>query len=265
MMKTSIFKYLAKIILFVFILINFCSNTIAKEIRVISLAPDLTEIIYSINAQNFLVGVTTECNKNLDTKNIKKVGNAYFVNKEEVIKLQPTHILALSTTKPLLGGLNNSNIQILYFDFKTIKDIYSAVEKIGNVLNKKQEAQKVITNIKNKIALYKTNKPKRILYLVQTSPYITVGNKSYITELITASGNISVTKDLNYSYPSISLEYIAKSKPDIIVISFSSNTNLLKKVCPKSKIIFLDNNTKNIINRPSIKIHKGVEYFSKLY
>ncbi len=264
-MKTSIYKYLTKIILSVFIIIFSCSNALAKEIKVVSLAPDLTEIIYSINAQNSLVGVTTECSKNLDIKNIKKVGNAYFVNKEEILKLQPTHIFALSTTKPILGGLNNSNIQIQYFDFKTIKDIYTAIEKIGKTLNREKEAQKVIANIKNKIALYKTNKPKRILYLVQTSPYITVGNKSYITELITESGNISVTKDLNYSYPSVSLEYIAKTKPDIIVISFSSNIKLLKSVCPKSKIIFLDNNTKNIINRPSIKIHKGVEYFSKLY
>ena len=59
------------------------------------------------------------------------------MNKEEILKLQPTHIFALSTTKPILGGLNNSNIQILYFDFKTIKDIYAAIEKIGKTLKYK--------------------------------------------------------------------------------------------------------------------------------
>ena len=93
---------------------------------------------------------------------------------------------------------------------------------------------------------------------------ITIGQKSFITDVIKKSGQKSVTDNLNSFYPVISEEYAIKSKPDIIILNFPFDTKRLKQLFPTSKIITLTKEENDVINRPSIRIYKAVEYFSNL-
>ncbi len=199
-----------------------------------------------------------------ESSNKEKIGNSFYINKEKLVKLKPDYILCADNNLSYSPFIKQMGISVLYFDMNSVNSIYNAVLTIGNMTGKTKKAQLIVKNMDNKIKEFKTIKQKRILYLIQTKPFITIGNKSFLSDVIKKSGNISVTDNLNSSYPVVSYEYILKSKPDIIIVNYASDNKILKQFFPKSKIIYLNDKQRDFINRPGTRIVNAVEFFAKL-
>ena len=88
--------------------------------------------------------------------------------------------------------------------------------------------------------------------------------KSFITDVIQKSGQLSVKSNYNANYPTISEEFAVKSSPDIVVVNFFDDTRRLRQLFPHSKIIILSKEERDVINRPGPRVYKSVQYFSKL-
>lgn len=257
------FKYLiSNFLVFIMLCSGFSVKVEAKSF--VSLVPAVTEIMYKIGAQDNLVGVSTACNYPESTKNKVKIGDTFFLNKEQIIQINPDYILALDTSKPLLGDFKKTSIKPVFFEFKNVDDIYFNIIKLGALTSREDKAQKLVNEIKSKVKKNKTKKPKKILYLVQPDPMISVGSKSFISDVILKSGQISITSSINDYYPAISAEFAMKSKPDIIIVSFYSNISRLRKIFPDTKIIFLTKKQQDIINRPGPRVYEAIKYFSLL-
>ena len=99
---------------------------------------------------------------------------------------------------------------------------------------------------------------------MQTKPMITVGNKSFLSDVMDKSGNISLTRNINAYYPTISEEFCIKQKPDVIVVSPFGDLKRVKQLFPNTKIVMLTKEQNDIINRPASRIYKSVEFFAKL-
>lgn len=260
------YKFLIKLILTICIFLSSC-NVYAKAVTsptFVSLTPVTTEIMYAIGAQNSLIGISTRCNYPAETKNKEKVGDNFFLNKEKIIRLNPDYILAIDSSQPILNDFNKTNIKSIFFKFRSINDVYKNILAIGKLTNKEKNARLLIRNIDAKINLYKSPHPKKILYLIQPDPMITVGNKSFITSVIKKSGQICVTDKLQSDYPIISREYAIKTKPDIIIVTFKTDVTPIKKLFPNSKIIFLTKVQRDILNRPGPRVYEGVKFFAQL-
>ena len=257
-MKMYIFKYLISIFIFIISINGALASTYA------SLSPVFTEIIYAIDAQDNLLGVSSVCNYPKEAKQKPVIGDTYYVNTEMLVKLKPDYLFAMNSAKPKLGELYLTKTQPVYFDFTKIEDIYSAIEKIGVLTEREINAKELIKNIKNKIELNRTSNPRRILFLVQTNPEITIGKESFITDLIEKSGHYSVSRDLDFAYPEITLEYAIKKHPDIIIMAFPSDISNLKKLFPNTQILYLNPSELDIIMRPGVRADEAVRLFSNL-
>ncbi len=257
MRKIIIFKYLISFLILILSPAGFASTYA-------SLCPVATEIIYALGAEKNLVGVSSACDYPLQVKQKPIIGDTNFVNMELLVKQKPDYLFALQSAKPKLGEISLTKTKPVYFEFSNIEQIYDAVNLIAKLTETEENAPKVIEKIKQNINEYKRENPKKILYVIQTNPLITIGKKSFITEIINKSGHISVTENLPYSYPNITQEYILKTNPEIIVVVFPSNTEILKKMFPNSKIIYLDKTQRDIINRPSVRVDEAVKFFSTL-
>ena len=230
-----------------------------------SLSPVFTEIVYALNAQDNLVGVSSVCNYPKAAKQKPIIGDTYYVNTEMLVKLKPDYLFAMKSNKPKLGELYLTKTKPIYFDFVNINDIYKSVEKIGEITQKQDNAEILVKNIKAKIDKYKTSNPQRILFLVQTNPEITIGKYSFITDIIRKSGHKSITEDINFAYPEISMEYAIKNNPDVIVMAIPSDVGKLKRLFPKTKIIYLTQEELDIITRPGPRVYEAVKIFSQIY
>jgi ABC-type Fe3+-hydroxamate transport system substrate-binding protein len=93
---------------------------------------------------------------------------------------------------------------------------------------------------------------------------ITIGNKSFIADIIKESGQKLVTEELNAFYPTVSEEYILRTKPEIIVVSNGNQRKKIEKLFPKAKIIYLEKWQNDIINRTSPRVNEAVKFFAEL-
>lgn len=252
-MKISMFKFLISLSLL--LLPCYASSYV-------SISPVLTEIIYSLSAQDNLLGISSVCNYPEETKEKPIIGDTYFINMEKIIKLKPDYIFSMESNKPMLAPIYQTKTKPVYFEFSNVEDIYKGIEKIAKLTSKEQNAKKIIKDIKNKIEKNKTKKPKKILYIVQFNPLITIGNKSYINDVIEKSGHINVTSDINFSYPNITLEYVLKSNPDVVILCYNDGIDKIKKLFPKAKIIQLTKEEQDIINRPGPRVFEAIKLFS---
>lgn len=255
MKKAFIFKLLISFL--------FVQPVFAAEPTFVSLLPSISEIVYALNLEKSLVGVSSACNFPSEVKNKPRVGSVYAINKEKILQLRPTYVFALKQTEPFLGGLNNLGLKFVYFDFKNIADIHFAIETIGKLAGVDDRALELNKKIEldTKI-IFKKNQTK-ILYVVQARPLITIGRDAFLSDVIEKSGNVSATKNLNGQYPSISLEYALKLKPDLIILGPYSNEKDLKFIFPKTKFVKLANSENDLINRPSPRVGEAVRFFSK--
>lgn len=256
-MKTFIFKYLISSIILISG-INCFASTYA------SLSPVPTEIIYALDAQDNLLGVSTTCNFPQEVKEKPIIGDTYFVNMEKLITLKPNYLFAMTSAKPKLSELVLTETKPIYFEFTTIEDIYEAIEQIAKLTNKEANATKLISKIKTEIEQNKTNNPQKILYIVQTNPLITIGNKSFITDIIKKSGHTSVTENINHYYPNITIEYALKTKPDVIVVCFPTDMEKIKKLFPNTKFLYLTDKQRDIINRSGPRVYEAIKMFAEL-
>lgn len=265
MKQTHSFKYAVKCLILGFLCVVISAYTyLPKKHKVISMVPALTEIVFAIDGQESLIGVSSRCNYPVAAAKKSVVGDTFFINKERIIRMRPEYIFALDSQKPILDDLKNVGIKVVYFRFKDISDVYSGINMAGSILNKTQKARLLVQALQDKIERIKPEKRRSIFYVVQTDPLITIGNKSFINDIITKSGHKSITSGINAEYPKISAEFVLKSNPDIIVSNVYSNKAVLKKLFPKSRIVELTYQQVDIINRPSPRIYKSVEFFSKL-
>lgn len=252
-MKISMFKFLISLSLL--LLPCYASSYV-------SISPVLTEIIYALSAQDNLLGISSVCNYPEETKEKPIIGDTYFINMEKIIKLKPDYIFSMESNKPMLAPIYQTKTKPVYFEFSNVEDIYKGIEKIAKLTSKENEAKKLINDIKNKIDYNKTSNPKKILYIVQFNPLITIGNKSYINDVIEKSGHINVTSDINFSYPNITLEYTLKSNPDVVILCYNDGIDKIKKLFPKAKIIQLTKEEQDIINRPGPRVFEAIKLFS---
>lgn len=264
MKKTFLFKLLLSFILVtIFLWGQITAKSMAQD-TFVSIAPSVTEIVYALGLQDKLIGVSDRCNYPNEAKSKERIGSLYGINKEKIIKLHPKYILALIDAKPFLNDLENSGSTVIYFDFKTVQDILDAIVKIGDLFNANDKAKELVRNIKNEIE--PKGNGKTILYVIQSRPLITIGSKSFLTDIIRLSGNTSITKDIPSHYPSISLEYAMKLDPDYIVMGPFANPKDIEPFFKnkKTKFILLTQYQNDVINRPGPRIWESVRFFGEL-
>ncbi len=257
MKKIFIFRFLVSICFF-------CCAGAAQAVTYASMSPVPTEIIYALNAEENLLGVSSACNYPSQAKDKPIIGDTYFVNMELLIKLKPDYLFAMNSTQAQLGALSMTKTKPVYFEFKNIEEIYDGIRKIAKLTHTEKNASKLIQNIQENIAENKTSTPKKILYIIQLNPLITIGSESFITDIIKKSGHSSVTESIPQYYPSISTEFAIKSNPDVVVVSFPSDHKRLQKLFPNSNILYLSDAQRDIINRSGPRIYEAVKLFAEL-
>ena len=254
-------RFLISLFLMLFIFANLCEG---KELTFVSLSPALTETMYAIGAQDMLKGVSTACTYPEEVKQKEKIGDNFFINNEKILSMKPDYILALDSSEFAVNKFKRFGITPLCFKYPDIKTIHNNIIKVGEITGQKQEAQMVVKNSEEKILIANKHQNKKILYLLQSTPMISIGKKSFITDIIEKSGNISITGNMDSFYPTISEEFAINEKPDIIILSFHFDEKRLKKLFPNAKIHFLTPEENDIINRPGPRIYKSVEFFANL-
>jgi iron complex transport system substrate-binding protein len=192
--------------------------------RVITLAPNLTEIVFAVGAGDRLVGNTTYCNYPAEANNIAKVGDTLHPSLERIIALRPQVVL-ISTASQLevfTQQLQNQNIAVFVTDPHNLDGVFRSIEQIGVILGQNEQAKALVQQLRQRTNAVETavqsEKPVRVFYQVSGEPLYTAGRDSFVTDLMRRAGAASVTADVPGAWPKYSNESALAARPDAIIL-----------------------------------------------
>ena len=192
--------------------------------RFISLAPNLTEIIYAIGAGNGLVGRTTYCNYPAEAQKVEAVGDTLKPSIERTIALRP-QIVFVSTASQLeafTSELEAHHIAVYVTDSHDLEGVFHSIEQLADLLGKRPQADNLLKELRARVNAVeektKSRPPVRVFYQVSDEPLYTIGRDAFITDLIKRAGGISVTADVPGAWPRYSAESALAAKPEAIVL-----------------------------------------------
>jgi iron complex transport system substrate-binding protein len=192
--------------------------------RIITLAPNLTEIVYAVGAGPILVGNTTYCDYPPEARAIAKVGDTLHPNIEQIIALKPQLIL-VSTASQLEGftrQLDERAIAVYVTDPHDLEGVFRSINALGALLDQQPRADKLVSDLRSRAArveeALRTARPVRVFYQVSREPLYTAGRDSFITDLIRRAGGVSVTADVSGAWPRYSEESALAARPEAIIM-----------------------------------------------
>ena len=196
----------------------------ARVTRIISLAPNLTEIVFAVGGGDRLVGNTTYCDYPAEAKSIQKVGDTLHPSLERIIALRPQVVL-ISTASQLevfTQQLQNQNIAVFVTDPHDLEGVFRSIDQVGQILGQADQASAVVKKLRERAAAVEQAvqhaQPVRVFYQVSAEPLYTAGHDAFVTDLMRRAGAASVTADVPGAWPKYSSESALAAKPEAIIL-----------------------------------------------
>ena len=196
--------------------------------KIISLSPGITELLFMLQAENNLIGISDYCNFPEETQYITKVGGLQNINIETIITLQPDVVLIGSIIpKKEVDKLEKSGITVIAIkQEEKLEGMFEVIKILGQIVDKTECADSLILYYENKLNEYKSieingysAKTKPTIYYVVSfgvAGDYTAPSNTYINEIIEMAGGRNIGDSLtNWN---ISREYLFEQNPDIIFV-----------------------------------------------
>ncbi|MCX5687680.1 MAG: cobalamin-binding protein [Candidatus Omnitrophica bacterium] len=257
-----------RIFLIIIILLSVIARRAEAAPRIISLAPNTTEILFSIGLGDSIVGTDDFSNYPEEAKGIERLGTFNNPNIERIILLNPDYILVNSgLEKSMEDYLTSLGMKVIKISPKTIEDLYSDIRKLGAVFNKEEDARKIIQNMQSRIRnLSRTIKgrPPKVFVQLFDDPLVTVS--SFISDIIALAGGENIALDMKNDSGIFSYEALINRNPDIIlIVGFSGNAGNFNSInAVKNKRIYKDLDP-DLILRPGPRAVEAVEALNKVF
>lgn len=193
--------------------------------RILSLAPNCTEILYALGLGDRVVGRTDYCDYPEEVKDKPSVGSTYpGFNIEDIVALEPD--LVLSVPGDIVTEVENAGLTIIVTKAENISDILKNIALIGGITDKAEEAATLIDELEERLVevVAKTGlaaERPTVFYEVDASydedkPW-TTGGDTFQNDLIRLAGGRNIATARSGWYQA-SIEEILDTDPDIIIL-----------------------------------------------
>lgn len=193
------------------------------DIRIVSLAPNLTEILFELGLGDQIVGVTNYCTYPPEALKKEKVGDFINPNFEKIVTLKPDLIVSehwpSSKTVPRLREFGLHVFEVL--SPMSLEEIYQILREVGQAVDRFDRAEALIHNMQERLEVIGENTVKLSrrpsVYVEIDLPSWTIGKKSFITEALHLCGVRNLFEDIEKRAFQASKEMILARNPDIIL------------------------------------------------
>lgn len=245
--------------------------------RIVTLAPNLTEIVYAVGAGNRLVGNTTYCDYPPEAKQVAKVGDTMQPNIERIVALRPQLVLVstASQLEAFTRQLNEQGIAVYVTDPRSLEDVFRSIKTLGELLDESERSRRVVDDLRARAsaveAAVKTSQPVRVFYQVSAAPLYTIGREAFLTDLIRRAGGQSVTADVPGAFPRYSDEAALATQPEAVILSIDSSmdqgnakpaASLAKSPAVTSGRVYGING--DLLSRPGPRLVEGLEQMARV-
>jgi iron complex transport system substrate-binding protein len=197
----------------------------ALPTRIVSLVPSVTEIVFSLGAEERLVGRTDFCDYPPSVRTKPSVGGMVNPNLETLVALRPDLVVATDegNREETVRQLERLGIPTYLVHANRIAETVDLIERVGELTGHTADAPRLIGEMERRIeAVRRAVAPfprPRVLYVLWPDPLIVPGRASMLTELIEVAGGTSITSQDRDAYPRFSLEAAVARAPEVIILA----------------------------------------------
>ncbi len=247
--------------------------------RIISLAPNITEILFAIGAGDRVVGASEFSNYPNAARSLPKVGTYIKPNLERIIELSPDIVIATADgeKEKEVKKLQSLGIGVYVINPTDFSGIIATVREIGTLVSADVKAEEVARGMEKKINEVKERvsglKVVKVLLTFSMEPIITMSTGTFQDDMIRIAGGTNIAAGVKVRYPRFSVEEIIVRAPEVIVVTSMSPGDDLKKAnklwsrfgtipAVRSGRIYMINS--DIVDRPAPRIGDGLYELAKL-
>ncbi len=205
-----------------------------EDVRIVSLAPNLTEILFELGVGEQVVGVTKYFSDSSQGQQKEEIGDFFNPNVEKIASLEPSLVIAehwpSSRTVPRLREFGLPVLETI--SPTSLEEIYQVIREVGKVVDRSQPAEALIQSMKERLRVVKeraaqlSDRPS--VYIEVDLPTWTIGKRSFITEAFHLCGARNLFDDVEKRALQASKETIIARNPDII-LTYTVSASLISQ------------------------------------
>ena len=241
--------------------------------RIISLVPSITELLYDLDLESEVLGITKFCiYPGKWHRNKTRVGGTKNVNIKTIQLLQPDLIIANKeeNVKEQVEELAKG-YDVLVTDVNNLQDALNMIKHIGTLVDRGNEASELCENIQDKFkkltSLLHLKRKFKTAYLIWQNPYMTIGGDTFINDMMQYCwlDNIFLSEK---RYPEISIDELKERSCELIILSSEpypfkeKHLQELQLKIPDAKIILADG---EMFSWYGSRLLKAAKYFEQFY
>jgi len=191
--------------------------------RIISLAPDVTETLYLLGAQDRLVGNTTQCNWPEAARHKPKIGDLLNPNYEVILAAKPDLVIASTAgnDEGAVMKLTGMGLPVYVSSPRTVEKIFQSVGQLGRITDCAGQSERLVAEMKGRLGRIEQRIAgvplARAFFITWFDPLLTPGKTTFENDVFHLAGVVSITADIDQFYPRYSLEQVLVNDPDIIL------------------------------------------------
>lgn len=251
--------------------------------RVVSLAPNLTEIICAVGAAGHLCGRTDVCNFPPEViRRVPIIGNFGKPFMEALLAQHPTDVIEVDLEDKSIAALFvRLGIAHHRIPCQRLADIPTAIRQVGRITEHQAQADALADTISSGLTVRQavltatsvTNRPL-VFVAVWWDPLMTVGRNAFVSEVISLAGGRNLGDELARDYCTVSSEWVLEHNPDVIIcLSPGASGTALARLVDRvgwrdlravQSGRVLDGFDLDILSRPGPRVLEGIDQLRRM-
>ncbi len=193
-------------------------------LRIVSLAPHLTELAFAAGAGGRLVGVVRGSDYPTQARAIPQIGDAAGADFESIVALQPDLVLAWGSGNrvSVIERLGQLGFAVLVLEPRKLEDIPRHLRMLGALAGTGAQAEAAARSFSDRAAKlrarYQRSRSVAVMFEMWHRPIMTVNGDHMISDVLRMCGARNVFADLPRLAAEVSLEQVLMRDPDAIVV-----------------------------------------------
>jgi iron complex transport system substrate-binding protein len=202
--------------------------------RIVSLAPNLTETLYALGAQDRLVGVTDYCDYPPEARTKPRVGGVRNPSLEAILAQKPDLVFATTAINRLetVQALERLRIPVYATDPRSVAGVLVSIRHIAELIGAGAQGEALTAHLETQLAELRQrlagSVPKRALFVVWEDPLISIGPRTFLADALRLAGAESVVQ-ATQDWPQLSLEEVVRQHPEYVVFASSDASSGAKQ------------------------------------
>jgi len=250
-----------------------------KPERIVSLAPNITELVFALGRGDRIVGVTRHCDYPPEALDIPSVGSYVHLDLERIAALRPDLCLAVKDGNPkeTVLRLESLGIPVYAMDPKNLDEVLRTVQELGELIGAEDQAERLLADANQRIsavnkALSGVSRRPAVFFQIGGSPVVSAGSGTLIDDLIMRAGGRNLAAG-PVRYPKFSREEIIALGPDVLIVTSMSGESESHRAleqwrrwdsipAARDERVFLVD--PNLFHRGTLRLLDGLEILAEL-